>query len=315
MKTFGGFLCYEKYYGCEYHNAYRLNSARNCLRYLIRAKQIKKLYMPYMNCDVVFRVCEEEGVDIQYYNIDSNMRPIIDFTLAEDEYLYIVNYYGQIYSEEVFEFKKKYKNIIFDNAQAFFAQPISNVDTIYSCRKFFGVSDGAYLYTDGMINCSLERDISYPRLHFLSGSFEYGASEFYDSFLENEKKIDCLNLMEMSDFTMNLLRSFDYDQIKKRREENYIYLHNCLKNVNRLKPIIPEGPYMYPLFICNGRYIREKLIERGIFIPQLWPNVIECMNEKTIEYCFAQDILPLPCDQRYGMDDMKSIYSVVSQYV
>lgn len=38
--------------------------------------------------------------------------------------------------------------IILDNTQSFFQKPISGIDTIYSCRKYFGVPDGAYLSTN-----------------------------------------------------------------------------------------------------------------------------------------------------------------------
>lgn len=30
--------------------------------------------------------------------------------------------------------------------------PVENVDTLYICRKFFGVADGAFLYTDSFSN-------------------------------------------------------------------------------------------------------------------------------------------------------------------
>ena len=37
MKEFGGYLEFEHYYGREYHkNAIALNTARNCLRYIIK---------------------------------------------------------------------------------------------------------------------------------------------------------------------------------------------------------------------------------------------------------------------------------------
>ena len=49
------------------------------------------------------------------------------------------------------------KNVIIDNVQAYFQRPIEGFDTLYSCRKYFGVPDGAVLYTDLEIE-PLEKD-------------------------------------------------------------------------------------------------------------------------------------------------------------
>ena len=63
--------------------------------------------------------------------------------LDEDVFLYLINYYGQLEKNYVEELFAGHKRIIVDNAQDFFCKPIDGVDTIYTCRKFFGVPDGA----------------------------------------------------------------------------------------------------------------------------------------------------------------------------
>lgn len=40
--------------------------------------------------------------------------------MKKDEYVYIVNYYGQFNNFQLSKYKKEYKNIIIDNVQAFF---------------------------------------------------------------------------------------------------------------------------------------------------------------------------------------------------
>ena len=37
-----------------------------------------------------------------------------------------------------------------------------------------------------------------------------------------------------------------------------------------------------------------------IYIPTLWKNIIKNLPADDIEYKLAKNILPLPCDQRYG---------------
>ena len=43
MREIGGYIELEHYQGNEYHKGIALNSGRNCLRYLIKAKKIQKL--------------------------------------------------------------------------------------------------------------------------------------------------------------------------------------------------------------------------------------------------------------------------------
>lgn len=61
---------------------------------------------------------------------------------------------------------------------------------------------------------------------------------------------------------------------------------------------------MYPLYIENGDKIRQKLRLLKIYIPVLWPNVLNDCKENQCEYRMAKNILPLPCDQRYKEEEM-----------
>ena len=72
---------------------------------------------------------------------------------------------------------------------------------------------------------------------------------------------------------------------------------------------------MYPLLIEDGANVRKYLQERKIYISMLWPNVIETEAKDSYEYYLAQNILPIPCDQRYDSDDMKYIATMIKKIV
>ena len=151
MKEIGGYFGLEQLIHREYYpNLIALNNARNALVYLLKVRNIQKLYLPFFLCDSVSNVCKREGCSYEFYHIDDHFLPIFEKSLGIGEYLYVVNFYGQISNEKISELKRLYKNIIFDNVQAFFQKPLPGIDTIYSCRKFFGVPDGGYLSTDVM---------------------------------------------------------------------------------------------------------------------------------------------------------------------
>lgn len=311
----GGYIQLDNYSMPMLHDGLlALNTARNCLAYIIEAKDIKKIRIPLFLCSSVSDVCKRTGVEIKYYSIKSDLTSL-DCQAEADEWIYIVNYYGQLTNEKIEAYKKKHANIIIDNVQAYYQQPVEGVDTIYTCRKFFGVSDGAFLSTEKFIKRELEEDISYKRMEHLLGRFEKTASEFYAQYTYNEEAFVGQPIKKMSKLTNNLLHAIDYEAIKKCRTKNYKILYDAFSDINKLKLIIPEGAFMYPLYIDNGYKVRKLLQKNNIYIPLLWPDVVDICKEGTLEYELARNILPLPVDQRYSEKDMIIIIEEVFKYI
>lgn len=294
--------------------AVALNCGRNCLGFLIKAYGIKKIYIPYFCCKSVSQPCEQNHIEIEYYHIDKIFRPVFEKKLGDNEWLYIVNFYGQISKEEIKEWKEKYGRIIIDNAQAYFQTPVYGVDTLYTCRKFIGVPDGAFLYTNVTLEEELLIDESYDRMKFVLGRFERTASEFYRMSVVNNELFKQQPIKRMSALTANLLRGVDYLKIKDIRTQNFSYLHKRLGIYNELKIQTTEGAFAYPLFMKGAHKLRKNLADKKIYIPTLWPDVLE-KPENTLEYQYANDILPLPCDQRYGWEHMETICNAIEQMV
>lgn len=308
MKEIGGYIEFEHYHGTEFHaKAIKLNCSRNALAYLLRLHKIQKIYIPCFLCDSVLDVCKKECVNVEFYHVDERFLPEIPNADFSKDWLYVVNYYGQLKNENILEISKSVKNLIIDNVQSFFKQPVSHIPTIYNCRKFFGVADGAYLYSDKRLQEDFLKDLSYDRMRFLLGRFEKTASEFYSEYSANNHFFSDEPIKNMSVLTENIMRSIDYELVKNRRTENFEILHTALSKENRLLLEVPKGAFMYPLLIENGEEIRKKLQQRRIYIPTLWPDAIKNLNSTEKEICFAKNILPLPCDQRYGEEEMKYI--------
>lgn len=314
MKEIGGYIELDTYNLPMRHNsALALNCGRNCLAFLIQVKKIHRIMLPYFLCSSVQEVCRREGVEMRFYHVDSHFYPE-KIRLLEDEWLYVVNYYGQLKNIFLAEMAEKYKRVIIDNAQAFYQDPISGIDTIYTCRKFFGVADGAFLYTDAVdtfMEEKMQLDESYDRMRFILGRFERTASEFYSDYVENNEFFADEPVKRMSKLTENLLHGIDYETVKKRRTSNFQILHEGLRAVNRLELSVPEGAFMYPLYVEGGREMRRRLREEKIFIPVLWPDAAGDSEEADM----AENILPLPVDQRYGEEEMKWILKKVMDMV
>lgn len=305
MKEMGGYIEFPHFTGELMHSgAIALNSARNCLAYLIETKNIKKIALPKFLCASVGNVCENYKVKIHYYSVNREFLPC-NMNFEENEWLYLVNYYGQVDNRKIQEIKKEHTKLIVDNVQAYFQKALNNIDTIYTCRKYFGVSDGAFLYTDKRISRCLEQDSSSGRMIYLLGRFENSANEFYPLYIRNEENFDTLPLQKMSKLTKNLLRSIDYDKVRIIRERNFLFLENKFSNINKITLKFSDGPFVYPLYIPTGAEIRKKLQKKKIYIPTLWPDVFDICEESDLEFDMAKNILPLPCDQRYDLSNME----------
>ena len=298
MKEIGGYIELDTYTSKMLHSdGIKLNCGRNALAYIIKAKGIKKIHMPKFMCDSCDKVLADNHVDVHYYSIGLDFKPSIE---QWDGWLYVVNFYGQLSNDYLTSLGDR---IIVDNAQAYFQEPIPRVDTLYTCRKFFGVADGAILYTDKLIEVE-EQDESFERMHFLLGRYERTASEFYSEYVDNNHFFKNEPIKRMSKLTENLLRGIDYEMVREKRTQNFACLHEKLYSLNKLNLSVPNGAFMYPLYIENGAEVRKQLQEKKIFIPTLWPAVFNLCKENELEYDMAKNILPIPVDQRYDIKDM-----------
>ena len=313
MKEYGGYIELDTYRLPMLHNgAKALNCGRNCLAYLIKARNIKKLLLPYFMCDSVFDLCRKYSVELRFYHINEKFMPE-QIQLEDDEWLYVMNYYGQLTQDYLCGLKKEYDRVIIDNAQAYFDEPIENTDTLYTCRKFFGVADGAFLYTDVNLNEDIPLDESFDRMHFLLGRYERSASEFYSEYSMNNHMFADEPIKQMSKLTENLLHGIDYTYVRQRRTQNFKAYNEMLGNINQLELREAEGAFAYPLMVSNGAALRKALQQKKIYIPTLWPNVLNETETDSTEYRMVDNILPLPCDQRYDINDIKYIADTICE--
>ncbi len=299
MKAIGGYFELELQGGEHYHkNAFRLNTARNCLEYILKVRKYKKIYIPYYTCEVILQPIKKCNIDYEFYSINENLEPEKNILLSADEAFLYTNYYGlkQTIVKKLFEV---YGNqLIVDNSQAFFAPRIEDVDTFYSPRKFFGISDGAYLYIDKELEENIEQDISYGRMSHLLKRADISPEFGYDDFQKNDSSLDNQPIKMMSNLTEKILCSIDYEQVEKTRKNLYKRIDDRLREQNLLKIELADEdvPMVYPFLIENGEQLRESLIEQRIFIPTYWNNVLEWTNNER-EIFLVRNLLALPICQ------------------
>ncbi|SHG97342.1 hypothetical protein SAMN05421866_1692 [Chryseobacterium oranimense] len=286
-----------------------LNSARNCLEYILLARKSTKIYLAYYTCDVLLEPIKKLNINYEFYDIDFNLEPIFDYSKIKDSEIFLYTNYFGIKDKFINILCERFLNkIVIDNAQSFFSLPITGVDTFYSPRKFVGVADGGFLSSDKKINSDFERDQSYDRMSHLLKRIDLSAEEAYIDFCANDRSLENQPIKLMSNLTKKILSTLNFDDIKKRRKENFAFLNERLKENNLLKIDISEDsvPMIYP-FRTKNKDLKKQLINKKIYCATYWPNVFEWCSEETNSYILAEEIIALPIDQRYSINDMRKI--------
>jgi hypothetical protein len=314
MIAIGGYFGLELGHGNEFHiDAIRLNTGRNALEYILLNKNYQRIFIPYYTCDVLLQPIERMGIKFEYYHIDDCFEPVFNYEhLKESDVFLYTNYFGLKTSFVDFLIEKKI-NIIIDSAQAFYARPKSGIDTFYSARKFFGVPDGAYLYTK-QSQVELEQDHSYERFSHLLKRVDISAELGYSDFVFNENLLDNISVKKMSNLTHRILDSIDYEACASTRIANYKFINNAIGDINILKIKLSgnDVPMAYP-FLTDNFNLRDELISNKIYVPLYWQNVKKLVSAGQWEHNLAKNLIPIPIDQRLSIKELNRIIKLAKK--
>jgi dTDP-4-amino-4,6-dideoxygalactose transaminase len=312
-------------------NPYLLFNARSGIKLIVDSLKPKNLWIPSYLCHTIISAIDKKITKINFYPINSILEIVPSFineVEPEDIFLYI-DYFG-FPTDQVFLDLLKSKGVILvhDCSQALFYNWRNSVADfcLYSPRKFLGVPDGGILFD---INHLITRkpklmepprQASYSMLQAVLKRREFdiwgGGYDWKDHFKEGEKLFTAGN-HSMSEITKMLLEfAFDYSQIQSKRIENYSYLLNKLYILaiyhSLDNDVVPLG---FPIRVKDRDLVQKKLFAKNIFPPIHWA-IKEFVPEDFIEsHELSNQIMTLPCDQRYGKRDMKHIADIVMESV
>jgi hypothetical protein len=315
-RAIGGYFELQLSQGKEFYpNLIRLNTGRNALEYILKQKGYAKIYIPYFTCDVLLEPIKKLDVAYQFYSINNQLDPIIDFEIEPDACFLYTNYFG-IKQEMILSLSKQIKRLIIDNSQAFFSEPLPGIDTFYSCRKFFGVPDGAYLQIRKKLSKKLALDSSLNRFSHLIKSIELGIEGGYSDYKANNEALADNDIKCMSLLTQRILSGIDYEECARIRKRNFNFLHKHLQEHNLFKFDLPDdcSPMVYP-FLYADRDLKLHLIQKKIFVATYWPNVFKWTTGKMYENYLARYMVPLPIDHRYNLQDMFLMLNILQKFI
>ncbi len=316
----GSFIELQLPKGLEYYNQKkniaRLNTGRMGIWHAFRVTSAKRIWIPIYQCDSIRKTFEQKGVEMKFYHQDKNFNPT-DLNAEDNDAVLLVNYYGIMSQERMRILSQNYKHAIIDNCQAFFCSPLENALNVYSCRKFIGVPDGAYvigkdahLYVDEYEQC-----YSSDTAAFLLMRIEYGCEgKGYEARGINENRIDSEGCMKMSKLTRSIMDGTDYDLIKSKRLENFSIAHHLLADINKIAPTSyldqDTIPMAYPLVVEDDELIKQ-LFAAKHFQGHWWSYICDEQPEESFEHWISRYVIPITIDQRYGKEELEYLNLII----
>lgn len=304
----------------------------------------KCVLIPAYTCQTVITPFEEAGWKCQYYSIHTSLRVDVSHLLQlVDSYhpsLVVVHpYFGMdLTAEERLAFGTIHNNgakVVLDLTQCIFSEEdISFADYVVgSYRKWFPIPDGGFLIkTEAAKNIIqpeqenvefVERELA--AMYLRSQYFGNGELRTKDISIRLSKAADFLaekNIQphRMSDVAYNLLQKENCKNNILCRINNFSFLYNNIVENNKIRKVCQDihelttAPLYFTIYVNDRQSLQRILAQNAIYAPVIWPVEDErvLINDE-VKYIY-NNILAIPCDQRYDYNDMQRVVDIINNY-
>lgn len=313
MRFLGGFFELElPAKGEPYHpTAQALASGRACFAALLDERPPRRVHVPFYVCDALLSPLRERGIPLAFYALDDGLEPSGLPPLAEDDLAVHVDYFGLKSRSVLGHWARDPEHVILDLVQSFYLRPPAGARGFNSARKWFGVPDGAFLF--GAAPGRWPRPENVRVDHLLNRLLGHQELAFRQ-FRESEAAVTTTP-GGMSLFSERLLGAVVHGDIAARRAASFDHFARILGPLNQL-PLVRDAdavPFCYP-FLPRRRLAHADFHREGVFLPQLWPEVLQREGPQfEFERRLARDLLPLPVDHRLTPSDCDRVIEIVSR--
>lgn len=338
-RIIGGIFGLEEVQGVKSYTPPFLNgrdiflvNARSGLMLLVELLSPGQVWMPSYVCGSMLQAVDGSVTRVRFYEVNydlsiTSMKWIKN--IQRGDLVILIDYFGfSCESSYTIRAREQGAWVLEDACQALLSQDVGkNSDfVLFSPRKFLGIPDGGILTVNSGLNFDEVILQSPPADWHLKALFatilrrEFdihgGERRWFELFQETENECP-VGRFAMSELSKALLmNSFDYSTIAERRIENYQFLMDELGDLSLFPKLFPGVvPMGFPIHVKNRDQVRRMLFDHGIYPPVHWPIqgiVPEGFRES---HKLADEIMTLPCDQRYSNRDMSRMTQLVLKEV
>jgi len=324
----------------KYGNLQLTSSGRGALTLILSQLDVKEktAYLPAYICESVLRVFINLGYKCYFYGITKEMIPDMKRFVNRNVGVFLhMGYYGygtnSILNNLLNDYKNKSTVIIEDVTHTLFSNLPQNANNTYyfgSLRKWLGLPSGGFAGSkNSQLFCELlESKDSFKETRkkalllkgmYMKGDTSISKEAYLQLFRQAEAIIDIdYAAYYIDDISMGILNSLNSRNLLSTRRRNYQVLLEGLRDVNQIEAVLPYlprdvCPFFFPAYT---KRLRENLLNElkkvNIFCPIHWPKssiLDERLDAETND--IYDSIFSIPCDQRYGENDMIEIISAL----
>ncbi len=325
-----------------------LSTGRSAIRYVLehisRPKTGKPVaLLPGFTCHTVIEPFLQMGYEVYFYGVDKHLECDIaklkrDVQSCKPNVILFHGYFGfntlKGLRQPVEDFRNDGVVIIEDVTQTLYSD-FNHLHAdfyIASLRKWGPLPDGGFAASTRR-NFKLkpkivDTKVQEAKLRALHAKYLY--------MMENEgDKTEFLKLFEIAeetltrqqgyytigDYSRNVQANLDLRLLSEQRRTNFNILSKAVKDIMVFRPLfltlpVEVTPLYFPVYVVGicRRIAQSFLAKYNIYCPVIWPKPPHYPSgtNKTVDWIYDH-ILAIPCDQRYGVNDMERIGLVLTE--
>lgn len=298
----------------------------------------KTVLLPAYICESVIQPFIEKEFKCYFYDVNIDLSPNIEsICLYKDIGIFLhMGYFGfpsnSNLNEVVNHFKDQNTIIVEDITHTLFSKNKrfeANDYYIGSIRKWFGTPSGGFVASNQKMKNAIEKNEEFINLRTKAllnkGKYmQTGNQRLKELSLKQFSEAEELLNKDVAPYSIDrlslkLLNDLDVTKLNEKRRKNFETISEGLRNINYLKPIYKKlnknvCPTFFPILINENRNsIRKLLIDEKIYSPIHWsiPKQIKELGLSKRTSKIYDTILSIPCDQRYGINEMERVISIL----
>lgn len=299
-------------------------------RDVAESRSLRKAYLPSYCCESMVYPFTNRGIEVVFYDQKPEYRQDVDL-------LYLTNYFGYASDYDVDVVRQYHDNgtvIVYDRTHSLFGQSdeiVGYADYSFgSFRKWMAVPTGAYLCKkDGAFCVHPDKDCPFVKNRieamelkgrYLRDDANVTKDLFFAKFNIFAKKLteDYVGY-KMDGLSLEMLSTYDVENMLKSRKENASLLYAMLKDVGNLEfwDDATDTALLFVPVLCKNKEdrdaLRSFLIQHEIYCPVHWPKGPWIQSGSYADRLVDRE-LSLLCDQRYGEEQMIRIAHTIKEY-
>ncbi|NQD38055.1 DegT/DnrJ/EryC1/StrS aminotransferase family protein [Permianibacter sp. IMCC34836] len=291
-------------------------NARSAMHARLLALDCRRCWLPAYSCTALADAVPVT-TETLFYPQDESLAPTAELfaQLQADDAVLVINYFGMPPTAATLARIQQHRHCHWfeDRAHSLAAGDSAwGDDVLYSPRKLCGVPDGGLLFArsrptqiPGPASLPPPDHFAEPALLRLQEQVDSSTSHSFARYQQIEQAMRADD-RAMSELSSAMLQSLPWRPLVQQRRQNYQFLQQQLVGISWLGELGEHTPSHFVIRHPDVEHLTNRLHQQKIYGQRHWRE-LAAPATFTQAHDLGQQLLSLPCDHRYDLDDMAAI--------